>query len=756
MNHRSTVSALLALALGLQLSPSPAHAAAYDILFTQKNEGDTRYLETIFSPAASSVLGFDSGKLPTTHAAGAFGLTFLGQASAASARAALDLEAGTDVQAYDEDLTSWASITAGSGWAALLGSAKPTTLSGYGITDAQPLDADLTSIAALSTSSFGRSLLAEASAATARVTLGFDSTDLHGSAGIGASETVDASIGVHWLNLDANTTLTISNWPATGTARTILLELKQDITGGRTVTWPAAVVDSGSLTITSTAGATTLVSLFSRDGGTTIYAQSTAQTGGGGASVSDTAFAASWNDVTSVAPSKGAIYDWAHAFDSDDDGKVDRLDNISAAGMPKIDADGDVTGTAIPDTDFHIAPAEVSISATTIDWSAGTAYHKTLSENTTFTFSNQVAGRPIDVAITNTASNYTAAFTGVVWPSASAPTLTTGSKTDVFRFVSVNGQIYGSVVGQNYTPPDVAAPTHGGAWTIGTDGLTHTLEGFTENMTAGAGGSGGFVAHMSGGAVTLTYFSGTGTTSLAFTGNRTVTTSETQTGSNGAYTQPGNGWEDPANNDLASFTGHTITNSSAQSGVTYVVNEGAEGTGTPAAFTDTGTIDWDNTGTVLVGTQSAFFNSTDTTYDSFSGLTAVYGFIRIRFSTLPTVTTSLLSFRASDGSALGVVQMDSTGHLIPFSGTAGSATTDALSTGVTYDIFFSWTSGGATTVAFVAATGARPTSGNAFQSKSGSSSGTAARYQIQTNSSATFFADQILADDVQIVDNPSP
>lgn len=58
----------------------------------------------------------------------------------------------------------------------------PTTLSGYGITDAitsaavaagyQPLDADLTAIAALATTAFGRGLLTEASASTARSTLG--------------------------------------------------------------------------------------------------------------------------------------------------------------------------------------------------------------------------------------------------------------------------------------------------------------------------------------------------------------------------------------------------------------------------------------------------------------------------------------------------------------------------------------------------------------------------------------------------------
>jgi hypothetical protein len=44
------------------------------------------------------------------------------------------------------------------------------------------------------------------------------------------------------------------------------------------------------------------------------------------AAVSDTAFASSWDAVTTIAPSKNAVYDALHAFDTNDNGKVNVLD----------------------------------------------------------------------------------------------------------------------------------------------------------------------------------------------------------------------------------------------------------------------------------------------------------------------------------------------------------------------------------------------------------------------------------------------
>lgn len=55
--------------------------------------------------------------------------------------------------------------------------------------------------------------------------------------------------------------------------------------------------------------------------------------------LSDTAFASSWNAVTGIGPSKNAVYDWAHTFDTDDDGLPNNLDAVSGAGSGIIAVD---------------------------------------------------------------------------------------------------------------------------------------------------------------------------------------------------------------------------------------------------------------------------------------------------------------------------------------------------------------------------------------------------------------------------------
>lgn len=100
-----------------------------------------------------------------------------------------------------------------------------------------------------------------------------------------------------------------------------------------------------------------------------------------------------------------------------------------------------------------IVPSTSAISASDIDWSTlhttGGLYTKTLSANTTFTFSNKAAGDTIVVRLTNTASNYTVTWPTVKWSGGTTPTMTTGAKSDVYTFIYDGTDVFGSVV-QNF------------------------------------------------------------------------------------------------------------------------------------------------------------------------------------------------------------------------------------------------------------------------------------------------------------------
>lgn len=68
------------------------------------------------------------------------------------------------------------------------------------------------------------------------------------------------------------TTLTINNWPASGTEGKITLYVNQDATGGRTFAWGSIIWAGGTApTVTSAASSKDVFVLTTIDGGTTIY-----------------------------------------------------------------------------------------------------------------------------------------------------------------------------------------------------------------------------------------------------------------------------------------------------------------------------------------------------------------------------------------------------------------------------------------------------------------------------------------------------
>lgn len=90
-------------------------------------------------------------------------------------------------------------------------------------------------------------------------------------------------------------------------------------------------------------------------------------------------------------------------------------------------------------------------------------------------------------------------------------------------------------------------------------GTTITLN-FSENVSTGGGGAGGFTLSSTGGAVTMSYVSGAGTPAYTYSLSRTISYSEII---QLTYTQPGNGLEATSGGvDLASFSSGSVGNGS--------------------------------------------------------------------------------------------------------------------------------------------------------------------------------------------------
>lgn len=100
-----------------------------------------------------------------------------------------------------------------------------------------------------------------------------------------------------------------------------------------------------------------------------------------------------------------------------------------------------------------ITPTTSAVVASDINWASllnsGGLYTKTLSANTTFTFSGASAGQVINIRLTNTASNYTVTWPTVKWSGGTTPTMTTGAKSDIYS-IFYDGTSYFGVAAQNF------------------------------------------------------------------------------------------------------------------------------------------------------------------------------------------------------------------------------------------------------------------------------------------------------------------
>ena len=133
-------------------------------------------------------------------------------------------------------------------------------------------------------------------------------------------------------------------------------------------------------------------------------------------------------------------------------------DFVSAASGGTFSGDVSVTGELIADSYNETYAAVTSTgNATTVNCEAGNSFSHTLTENTTFTFSNPPASGTsytfsIEIIQDSGASGYTVGWpVGIIsWPAATAPTLTaTSSAKDIFVFTTRDGtNWYGFTAGQ--------------------------------------------------------------------------------------------------------------------------------------------------------------------------------------------------------------------------------------------------------------------------------------------------------------------
>lgn len=201
-------------------------------------------------------------------------------------------------------------------------------------------------------------------------------------------------------------------------------------------------------------------------------------------------------------------------------------------------------------------PSNVAISLSATDNVAVTGVRCCLENGSTCTSATAYASR--DVVLSNTS--------GTTWGA----TVSSACDTDiVYNCMSTDGTNYsnnGVISYQMADNSDTTAPTMS-TQAIGADGRTVTFT-FSEAVTIGTGGSTGFtLTNGDSEEIGLTYVSGSASTSLVYQSSVCIPSTDTFTAGL-VYTQPTDGIEDMAGNDLASFTGgsaKTVTNGSTQS-----------------------------------------------------------------------------------------------------------------------------------------------------------------------------------------------
>lgn len=157
-----------------------------------------------------------------------------------------------------------------------------------------------------------------------------------------------------------------------------------------------------------------------------------------------------------------------------------------------------------------------------------------------------------------------------------------------------------------------------------------------------------------------------------------------------------------------------------------VLVERFEGTGydnsNGVTFTETGTVNEDETGVVLDGSQSASITYTTatggiTTVPALTAVDSIYSYFMFRMTAMPTTITSIYLIQ-TNATVIGQIYVLADGRMGARQGTGTAAyTVNTVSINTTYHVWFRYSKGtgsdGIATVGF-STDGTKPTSGNGF------------------------------------------
>jgi len=355
--------------------------------------------------------------------------------SGATARASLGLTIGTDVQAYSSVLA---------GTTASFTTADETKLDGIetGATADQTASEILTALLTVDGTGTGLDAdLLDGNHSTAFATAA------QGTLADSALQSSD--IGSSIQAYDSNLTSFVGTFTLPTTDSTAGYVLKTDGAGTLSFVAQSAYDES---TVAITGGSIN---------GTTIGA-TTASTGNfstlsiGGTAITSTAAELNILDGVTATATELNILDGVTATTAElNYNDITTLGTTEASKAVTADANGVVTFDNGISEEYTAVTS--SSNATTCNMRDGTNFSHTLTENTTFTFSNpassgKVSAFTLKVVQDASASGYTVTWpTAVDWPSATAPTLTaTASAVDYFVFITHDGGTiwYGFIAGQ--------------------------------------------------------------------------------------------------------------------------------------------------------------------------------------------------------------------------------------------------------------------------------------------------------------------